>query len=62
MAERVVILGVGLHPFGCHPEKSVGELAHRVGIALDGAWRLAVASQDEDPFLEENGVLVAPRN
>ena len=27
MSERVVVLGVGLHPFGRHPEKSIGEMA-----------------------------------
>lgn len=33
MAERVVILGVGLHPFGRHPEKSIGELARVAALA-----------------------------
>ena len=33
MGERVVILGVGLHPFGRHPEKSVGELARVAALA-----------------------------
>ena len=33
MAERVVILGVGLHPFGRHPEKSVGQLARVAALA-----------------------------
>src|SRR4030067_13087 len=33
MSERVVILGVGLHPFGRHPEKSVGELARGAALA-----------------------------
>jgi len=36
MGERVVILGVGLHPFGRHPEKSVGELAR---VAALGALK-----------------------
>src|SRR3989304_7845971 len=36
MSERVVILGVGLHPFGRHPEKSVGELAR---VAALGALK-----------------------
>ena len=33
MGERVVILGVGLHPFGRHPDKSIGELARVAALA-----------------------------
>jgi benzoylsuccinyl-CoA thiolase BbsB subunit len=33
MSERVVILGVGLHPFGRHPEKSVAEMARVAALA-----------------------------
>jgi len=33
MGERVVILGVGLHPFGRHPEKSVGDLSRVAALA-----------------------------
>src|SRR3970282_628325 len=33
MSERVVILGVGLHPFGRHPEKSVGDMARVAALA-----------------------------
>ena len=36
MGERVVILGVGLHPFGRHPEKTVGEMAR---VAALGALK-----------------------
>jgi benzoylsuccinyl-CoA thiolase BbsB subunit len=33
MSERVVILGVGLHPFGRHPDKSIGDMARVAGLA-----------------------------
>ncbi|HET8944809.1 MAG TPA: thiolase family protein [Dehalococcoidia bacterium] len=33
MSERVVVLGVGLHPFGRHPEKSIGEMARVAALA-----------------------------
>ncbi len=33
MSERVVILGVGLHPFGRHPDKSVGDMARVAALA-----------------------------
>jgi len=33
MSERVAILGVGLHPFGRHPDKSVGDLARVAALA-----------------------------
>lgn len=33
MSERVVVLGVGLHPFGRHPEKSIGDLARVAALA-----------------------------
>ncbi len=33
MIERVVVLGVGLHPFGRHPDKSIGEMARVAGLA-----------------------------
>ena len=33
MSERVVVLGVGLHPFGRHPGKSVGDMARVAGLA-----------------------------
>lgn len=33
MSGRVVVLGVGLHPFGRHPEKSVGDLARVAALA-----------------------------
>jgi acetyl-CoA acetyltransferase len=32
MGERVVILGVGLHPFGRHPDKSIGDMARVAGL------------------------------
>ena len=32
MGERVVILGVGLHPFGRHPGKSIGDMARVAGL------------------------------
>jgi acetyl-CoA acetyltransferase len=33
MGERVVVLGVGLHPFGRFPDKSIGEMARVAGLA-----------------------------
>ncbi|MDO8614866.1 MAG: thiolase family protein [Dehalococcoidia bacterium] len=33
MANRVVILGVGLHPFGRHPDKSIGDMARVAALA-----------------------------
>jgi len=33
MGRRVAVLGVGLHPFGRHPEKSIGEMARVAGLA-----------------------------
>ena len=33
MSSRVVVLGVGLHPFGRHPGKSIGEMARVAGLA-----------------------------
>lgn len=33
MSQRVVVLGVGLHPFGRHPDKSVGDLARVAALA-----------------------------
>jgi hypothetical protein len=35
------------------------QLAHGVDVALDGAGRLAVAAEDEEPFLEKEGVGLA---
>ncbi len=33
MSERVVVLGVGLHPFGRHPDKTIGEMARVAALA-----------------------------
>src|SRR3990172_5893131 len=33
MSESVVVLGVGLHPFGRHPDKSVGDMARVAALA-----------------------------
>ncbi len=33
MSDRVVVLGVGLHPFGRHPDKSIGEMARVASLA-----------------------------
>src|SRR3990172_3544435 len=33
MGRRVAVLGVGLHPFGRHPEKSIGEMARVAGLS-----------------------------
>ena len=58
MTREVVVLGVGLHPFGRWPDKSTGELVRQAAEAAKSAgceWLHVDYEDDLTPFYEACG-------